>query len=166
MKYLELKEDPIIIEWLDTLAARPNTERNYIFAMQKYTDYTDKSPETLLHEAEEDIRAGKLMRERQVKKQLIGYRKHLEKREHTPKTIKTHLAGVRSFYRMFDIDLPTLPRSTQRARPEKKRTEIPTKDEIREVLNLCNVREKALLLVGLSSGLSANEIRKLRISTF
>jgi integrase len=134
--------------------------------MQHFTEYTGKTPEELLKEAEEEIRAGKLMRERQVKKQLIGFRKLLENGDYAPITVKSYMAGVRSFYRVFDIDLPTLPKAGEKARPQKKRLDVPDKDEIREVLKVCDLREKAIILVGLSSGLSANEISNLKLDTF
>jgi len=166
MQIQELNQDSIIIDWLDTLGAKPNTISSRVLAMQHYTDYTGKSPENLLNEAEEEIRAGKLMRERQVKKQLIGFRKHLENGDYAPTTVKSYLAGVRSFYNVNDIDLPTLPRAGEKARPQKKRLDIPDKDEMREVLKVCDLREKAIILVGLSSGLSANEISNLKLETF
>jgi integrase len=166
MQIHELNDDSIIIDWLDTLGAKPNTVSSRILAMQHFTEYTGKTPEELLKEAEEEIRAGKLMRERQVKKQLIGFRKLLENGDYAPITVKSYMAGVRSFYRVFDIDLPTLPKAGEKARPQKKRLDVPDKDEIREVLKVCDLREKAIILVGLSSGLSANEISNLKLDTF
>jgi len=166
METRELEQDKTVIEWLDTLGGSKNTTENRLLAMHHYTDYTGKTPEDLLHEAEEEIRAGKLMRERHVKKQLVGFRKHLEKQEYAPTTLKSYMAGIRSFYRIFDIDLPTLPKAGQRARPQKKRLDIPDKDEIREVLKVCDVRERAIILVGISSGLAANEISNLKLDTF
>ncbi|WP_440951482.1 hypothetical protein [Methanococcoides sp. FTZ1] len=73
----ELKEDSIICDWLDTMGAKKNTVSNYLLGMQHYTDYTDKTPLQLLEEAESEIKQGKLMRERIVKKQLVGFKKHL-----------------------------------------------------------------------------------------
>jgi integrase len=166
MQIQELNKDSIIIDWLDTLGAKPNTISSRVLAMQHFTEYTGKTPEELLKEAEEEIRAGKLMRERQVKKQLIGFRKLLENGDYAPITVKSYMAGVRSFYRVFDIDLPTLPKAGEKARPQKKRLDVPDKDEIREVLKVCDLREKAIILVGLSSGLSANEISNLKLDTF
>ncbi|WP_440951483.1 tyrosine-type recombinase/integrase [Methanococcoides sp. FTZ1] len=81
-------------------------------------------------------------------------------------TIKGYLTGAKSFYRCFDIDLPNLPRNTSKPRPLKKHSEIPTKDELREVLKVCDLREKAMILVGISSGLSGNEIINLKLKSF
>lgn len=113
-----------------------------------------------------EIKQGTLMRERIVKKQLVGFKKYLISQDLAPLTIKGYLTGAKSFYRCFDIDLPNLPRNTNKPRPLKKHSEIPTKDEIREVLKVCDVREKAMILVGASSGLSGNEIVNLKLQSF
>ena len=60
MKVTELKQDTVIIEWLETMNAKPNTEKAYLQGMQDFTSYTGKDSETLLEEAAEDIRAGRL----------------------------------------------------------------------------------------------------------
>ncbi len=66
MKMTDLKRDPIVIEWLQTINAKPDTEKLYLQDMQEFTNYTGKNPETLLKEAEEDIKAGKLTRQRRI----------------------------------------------------------------------------------------------------
>ncbi|MFZ2497387.1 tyrosine-type recombinase/integrase [Methanosarcina sp.] len=166
IKTADLKKDITIIEWLDTLNPRPTTERNYLLSMQAFTEWTGKDPEELLIEAEDEIKAGKLMRQRKIKGYLIGFRKHLQDTEHAPNTIKGYMTGVKSFYRLFDIELPTLPRMREKAQPLEKHKTIPTKDDIREVLKVCDPLEKAILLVGVSSGLSANEIINLKVRDF
>lgn len=78
MKVIELRNTPIIIEWLQTANVKPNSEKSYLRGMQDFTEYTGKDPETLLEEAENDIRAGKLMRQRQLKRNLIGFRQSVK----------------------------------------------------------------------------------------
>ncbi len=62
--------------------------------------------------------------------------------------------------------MPVLPKGTTNARPELKRKKIPTKDDIRKILNVCDPLERALVLVGVSSGLSAVDISNLNVSDF
>jgi integrase len=162
----DINKNPLVLEWMDTLNPRPNTERNYKVAMQLYTEYTKMTPEELLKEAETEIRDGKLMRERRVKKHIIGFRKMLLEKEYAPTTIKAHMAGVRSFYRVFDIELPTLPRAGSKAKPLEKNRVIPTKEDIQEVLKIADPLERAIVLIGVSSGLSAEEITNLKVGDF
>ncbi|MCO5381241.1 MAG: tyrosine-type recombinase/integrase [Methanosarcina barkeri] len=161
-----MRKDLVIIEWLDTLNPKPNTAKNYLRAMQNFTEWVGKTPEELLAEAEEEIKSGKLMRQRNIKRYLIGFRKFLQDSGHAPTTVKGYLTGLKSFYTLFDIELPVLPRLDKKARPLEKHNKIPTKEDLQEVLKICDPLEKAVLLVGASSGLSAQEIITLKVSDF
>lgn len=160
MKVTDLKADPIINEWLTTLNPKRHTERNYLLAMQIYTDWLSKSPNDLLLEAERESTL--LMRQRHLKGYLINFRKFLQETR-APTTVKSYMTGVKSFYTLFDIELPTLPRQDKKARTLEKNNKIPIKDELQEVLKICDPLEKAILLVGASSGLSAQEIINLKV---
>lgn len=165
MKSSDLKNDPIVIEFIGTMNPRPNTEKNYLQALQSYTEFTGKDPETLILEAEDEIRAGKLMRQRSIKKHLITYRKHLQESGKSPNTVRIHLSGVKVFYKAFDIEIPNLPRAGK-ARVLEKNREIPKKEDLQEVLKVVDPLEKAILLTGAASGLSANDICRVTVGEF
>jgi hypothetical protein len=46
--------------------------------MKHSTEWTGKIPDELLIEAEQEVKSGKLMRQRDIKKYLIEFRKHLK----------------------------------------------------------------------------------------
>jgi site-specific recombinase XerD len=133
--------------------------------MQDFTEYTEKNPETLLEEAENEIIAGKLMRHRQLKRHLIGFRQHLKDEGKAPLTIKSRLTGVKSFFETNDIEIPKLPR-VGKAKPLEKNKEIPTKEDLQDVLKVADPLEKAIVLCGTSSGIGANEIGNLKVKDF
>ncbi len=166
MKVNELKNDKIIKDWLSGIKAAYETRRVYLQSMQQFTEFTHNTPLQLIEEAEKEIRAGLLMRERNITSYLREFREHLERKDIAPLTIKSRMTGVCSFYRLYNIQLPVLPKGTTNARPELKRKKIPTKDDIRKILNVCDPLERALVLVGVSSGLSAVDISNLRVSDF
>lgn len=165
MKVTKLKQDPVIIEWLETMNAKLNTEIAYLQGMQDFTEYTGKDPETLLTEAEEDIRTGRLMRQRKIKSDLIGFRKYLQDDGKAPLTVKGRIVGVKSFFETFDIEIPKLPR-TGKAKALEKNKKIPSKEDLQEVLKVADPLEKAILLTGASSGLGANEISNITVGEF
>jgi len=74
MKYDKLKQDTKIRLWLSRIGAKSNTVKSYILGMQEYTEYTKMTLDELILEAEADIRAGKLMRERNVTLLITEYR--------------------------------------------------------------------------------------------
>lgn len=131
--------------------------------MQIFTDWIGKTPNDLLLEAERESTL--LRRHRHIKGYFINFRKHLQE-TCAPTTVKGYLTGVKSFYTLFDIELPTLPRLDKKARTLEKNNKIPTREDLQEVLKVCDPLETAILLVGASSGLSAQEIINLRIEDF
>lgn len=166
LKVQELNQDSIITEWLETLNPSANTTRNYLMSMQAFTEWVKMEPEELLEEAESEIMSGILPRKRKIKSYFVGFRKNLQDSGLAPVTIKGYLTGVRSFYRSFDIELPTLPRAGTKARTLEQNNKIPTKEDIQAVLKVADPLEKAIVLLGVSSGLAANEIIALTVGQF
>ncbi|KKH47545.1 tyrosine-type recombinase/integrase [Methanosarcina sp. 1.H.A.2.2] len=166
MKVKELLEDLVVNDWLDILNPSGNTKKIYLQAMQTFTDWIGQTPEDLLIAAEGEIKAGKLMRQRQVKQHLTGFRKYLQEQKLSDLTIRSRMTGIKSFYKTFDIEIPTMQRTGRRARPLEENKAIPTKEDLQQVLKVCDPLEKAVLLIGVSSGLSSNEIRNLKIKEF
>lgn len=162
----ELRKNAIIKSWLSGMGAKPNTRSIYIDSMRVYTTLLNKTPEQILKESEEDIISGKLMRERKIFHELREFREFLESSGRAPMTIKGRLTGVRSFFTFYNIQLPILPRSATKARPLLKNREIPTREDIQKILKIADPLEKAIVLTGVSSGLSVNEIVNLKISSF
>ncbi|MDQ1252184.1 MAG: hypothetical protein QG646_1302 [Euryarchaeota archaeon] len=164
MRTKELKEDMYIIEWLDNLTPTLNTEKNYLQGMQAYTEFTRMTPQELIEESEAEL--GIHMRHRKIKKYLIAFRKHLQDLGQADYTVKAKITGVRSFYDSFEIDLPKIQGERRRARTIEENNQIPSKEDIQDVLRICDPLERAIILTGLSSGLSSNEIRNLIVLDF
>ena len=166
MKVTKLRENPFVSEWLDNLNASANTEDTYLQGMQAYLNFTQMTPEELIHEAEEEIVKGILPRHRQIKKHLIGFRKHLQNKDLADFSVRSRLTGVRSFYISFEIELPKLQGEGRHAKVIEDNSLVPTKAELQEVLRVCDPLERSILLVGVSSGLASNELRSLKVKQF
>lgn len=166
MKFKELIDDLYIKNWLSGIGAKKTTREGYIDSLRAYTEFLDKTPEQIIKESEEDIRSGRLMRERKIFNELREFREYLEGSGIAPMSIKAKLTGVRSFFNYYNIILPVLPRSATCARPLMENRAIPTKEDIREALMVADPIEKALVLTGVASGLAINEISNLKIDEF
>jgi site-specific recombinase XerD len=153
-----------IKNWLS--GSSKNTKNVYTDAMRAYTEFLDKTPEQILVESEEDIRLGKLMRERRIFDELREFREFLESTGIASLTIRSRITGVRSFFTFYNIQLPILPRYTKKARPQLKNRDIPTKEDIQEIISIADPLEKAIILIGVSSGLAVNEISNLKVQEF
>jgi integrase len=143
-----------------------NTKEAYIQGMQAYLSFMMMTPEELIGEVEGEIRLGILARHRKIKKHLIAFRKHLQDRGLADFTVRSRMTGVISFYNFFEIEFPKLQGDTRKARVLDGNKAVPKKEDLQEVLKVCDPLEKAVMLVGVASGLASNDIRNLTIKQF
>lgn len=160
----ELKEDLIIQQWLDTINIKATTINNYLHGMHVFTEYTKKTPAELLEEADREQDSNIKARNRSVNKYLLGFRNYLQKQELAPLSIKAYINGVKSFYRTFDIEFKPVQQEGLLILQENKK--IPTIEDIRDILKVCDPLERAVALVGCSSGLDSATTSNIKIKDF
>jgi integrase len=166
MKIDALQKDNIIVDWFDAINPSAGTIKAYLSALQGYTEFTGKTPEELINEAEAEICGGVLPRKRSIKRHLNEFRNHLQDKELADKTIHRLMSAVRSFYASFDIDIPKLAKAEHAITVKEENLPIPTKSDLQDVMKICEPLEKVIVLVGISSGLSTNEIIRLTVKQF
>lgn len=165
MKIDKLLNDNKIKVWMSEYRNKPNTQRIYLQAMRAYTDFTHKSPTQLIEEAKADIRAGKFMDERAVFEDFTLFNGYLIDTGLAPKTRASHITGVKSFFRKYYIDVPQL-RNDKKVKPLEINKKVPSKEDLQTVLSVATPLEKCLILVGCTSGLSAEEVRNLTLEKY
>jgi len=164
----------MIQKWIKNRTTSEETSKGYLQTMKAFTDFVEKSPTELILEAEDEFRAGLPMRDRNIETYIIDFRDYLagknprnsdEKQpELSETTQQTRVRGVMSFYTYHGIQLPVLPKSMSRATAELKHKELPTKNAIQRLIDYSDPLEKALILVGVSSGLSAIDLAELKLN--
>ena len=145
-----------------------STMTGYINALQRYVEYTCLSLTKLVEEAQAEETKNVPKEKRQVGIRLRGFRKHLKELNLAPASIRRMIAGVRSFYvNGYSIELPVLGKDRALAGKVKQENKgIPSKDEIIKVLDIADMREKAIILGITSSGLSTKDFVNLRVKDF
>lgn len=161
----ENQEKSKVDEWLDLVNPAPFTRRNYTFSLKMYCEFTGMTPDKLIEEADNDVKAGILSRDRMMKKRLIAFKGELAKKGFAANTQHNYMAGVKSFYKAFDHEIPNIGKSSKTI-PMPEHLDIPSKEDLRDVLKVCDIRDKAIMLVGCSSGLTASGIVELTIEQF
>ena len=161
----ELMRDNKIRVWMSEYKNKPNTQRIYLQAMRAYTDFTNKNPTQLIEEAKADIRAGKFMDERAIFEDFTLFNGHLIDAGLAPKTRSLHLTGVKSFFRKYYTEVPQL-RNDKKIKSLEKNKKVPSKDDLQKVLSVTSPLEQCLVLVGCTSGLSAEEVRNLTLDKY
>lgn len=156
----ELRNDEYFKEWMLFLKPAANTEKAYLAALQRLTDFTQKSPTELIESAESEL--GKIMKRREIFKLIPRFHAHLEKEGLAPKSIKSIIWGaISSFYKHNYIDIPKPPKSMRGVKPREENMRRSNKEEIRNALKLASKRDRAIILSQVISGLSASDISNL-----
>ena len=99
-------------------------------------------------------------------KEWLDFEEWLNSKPLAPMTVEIRIRSVISFYKYNGIIFVSMERSSGKPMPLESNYGIPAKEEIREILKKCEPLERAIVLVGASSGLASNEIINLRIKDF
>ncbi len=166
MKITELRQDNTVKKWMNNLKPRRNTELAYTQALSAYTENTGMTPYELILEADQEEANQIRMRDRKIKERLINFRSSMVDQGLADFTVRGRMGAVRSFYQSFEIELPKLQGERRKARTREENTGVPTKEDLQTALKICDPLEKAILLTGVSSGLSSVEIQNLTIDQF
>ena len=169
----DLENEPMIQQLFAVISPAKNTKLAYLTALVKYTEFTGKTPTELIEEANADIRSGKLMTERKIFLQIPQFRQYLEKQTNpytnktmAPGTIEKYVSIVIGFYKAFYIETPRQPRSKNKVKPVKENIKRIDKDGIRKAHEHANLRDRAISLCGISSGMGAAEIGSLTLEAY
>lgn len=166
MEIEELAEDEAVKEWFTLAKPKPLTELNYLISIKMYCDFVGKSPKELQDEGNDEEDKLISLRRRSIKRYVLGYIDYLNGSGNSPNTNRLRLAVVKSFYKRLNITVPSMPRNENGCDPLPENLDIPTKNDIIQALYGCTELERAIILVGVSSGLSSNEIRNLKVQDF
>ena len=152
-----MKEDQWLSDWIDDCRAE-RTKYGYAHAMRMYCKFRDKTPIALLKEAEEDNKRSFL--EKTLKHELVKFKKKLRDEGVSDTTIKTYMAAIQSFFKFHGVSLPAMKNG--------RITDANHKDEynrgkVKQLINVCTPRERAMFLTMFQSGLASNEVSNLRV---
>ena len=157
---------------LDDLAKSRNlsykTRQGYLNAINVYVSFNKKSFKDLLNEAEREEESGIRWKKRKLKQRLINFRIYLQEK-YLVSTAKVYFQRIISLYNHFEIEIHKLPPlSTKSGNIPKPITfeDLPTKEIIRDAVEIANPLMKAIILFMSSSGCARRETLNLTIQDF
>ncbi|MBE6494740.1 MAG: integrase [Methanosphaera stadtmanae] len=145
---------------------RESTKQGYVSTLTRYTNFHDCSIEELICEAEEDEKNRIPLKERRLKKRLLDYRTFLLESDLSSNTVKTYFSKLKTFYVHHEIEIPHLPDVKYDVDYEINYMDLPTKDNIRDALDISPLPFKALILFMSSSGTAKAETLSLSVGDF
>lgn len=156
---LMVERDPIFKDFCQNRELSPNTVRLYRIGLQKYVDFTGKSLTELLEEAEYEEAENIIFRKRKLNQYLNGFKFLLNELSISDSYKSLLMVQIKAFYNEYEIQLPRpKKRKSSRNNLQKTIASIPTKEEIIKFLERANDVYKAVIIMGLSSGMGISEI--------
>ena len=167
MKYEHIANDPDFVDFCNRRKLKPNTVKQYLHALGIYTNLIGISLSKMIEEAEEEEDKGLRLRRRTVRKHLSRFQQFLEELNYSENSKKTFTSCVRAYYNECEIQLPkTFKNNCRSDRREIFYEDLPTIEDINHLLKYANLTYTAIILLGLSSGMSRAEICSLTFEDF
>lgn len=151
----------VVDHWLNAVCYSHSNSRQtrdvYRFSLQKFMDFVQKTPEQVLaeYEASEDRNFKRL-----YARHMLALLSEMQRKGYAPASISATLNAVRSFFKYNDLPLGFIPSGSNLI--EFHNRDI-MKDEVVEILNVANVRDRAFFCVLVQSGLRPSTVANLRI---
>lgn len=159
-------DDKIFLQFCRERNVRQSTRQGYLSALTHYTRFHDKTLQELLTEAREDEQEKIPLKDRRIKQKLIRYRNYLLRTSGSPNTVKTYFTRVKTFYRHYEIEIPHLPEAQYEKLYEINYMDLPSKEHIRQALEISTVDLRSIILFMSSSGTGKAETLSLTVGQF
>ncbi|MDW7725791.1 MAG: tyrosine-type recombinase/integrase [Candidatus Methanoperedens sp.] len=164
MNLNNISNDPRVNQWFELGSVAESTRVIYGIYIRFFCECAGKTPSELIEESINETKAGLLISERNTGDYLTKFKKLLNEKKYAPKTQALAISTVKSFYKAFDIQLPSSLCRVRKTLPQRENQNFLTrKDIIKLVTNAKNLREKAIILCMASSGMARAEIISLRV---
>lgn len=161
------KTDPLFTEFYTDRNLSETSIKHYKWALDKYSIFNNKTLTELIKEADIEEEKGIRGKNRKIVKRLKNFRSDLIKNGASPNTITTYFTKVKTFYRHFGIEIPYIPPTNMPNGRHERYSDIPTIDDIRQVIeSTSNLKHKAVILFMSSSGSAMNETTSLTVQDF
>jgi len=158
----DILDDIYFIDFLNSRPLEPGSIKSYIVRLKDYCNFTRMSPTELIEEAKKEQIDRVWPSDRKIRRRLNTYTRDMEQRLE-PSTVKKAVSLLKGFYHEFNIETFSI---KTRKPISSDYEDLPTMDEIKQAVRNAKTRDKALILLHLSSGLSANEVLNLKYADF
>lgn len=122
----------------------------------------------LIDEADAEEEQGIRWKHRKLKKRLLTFRHHLIKK-HKKNTVATYFTPVKAVYKYFEIEIGDLTKTNPRGYHipgEATFEELPTHDEISQVLHVAPLWFQAYILFQITTGCARKETSEMTVGKF
>ncbi len=157
--HLEINDDPYFKNFIKGRKLSESTERVYAGRLRCFFEFMGKKPAELIKEAQKE-------RGQNIDGYFKDYIENLKKSGKSSSTIINRADTVKAFYNEYDIHIVSLNHIIPPEMDNLATNNIISQDQIKEALELSSLRDKAVILLHMSSGMEATELRYLTYGDF
>lgn len=158
--------EKLFIKLVEERNVKKSTIRGYYTSLNSYTNFCEMTLQELYDEAIADEKSIVLLKNRRLKQHLIDYRSYLINKNIASSTIKNYMSKITTFYNHFMIEIPQLPQIKYEKSYEISYEDLPSRTDIKKVLDIVPIDFKSLILFMVSSGTAKSETLSLTVSDF
>ncbi|MBQ6219664.1 MAG: integrase [Methanobrevibacter sp.] len=159
-------DDDLFQQFIQERNVKTSTTQGYESALTHYTQYQKQTLHELIKEATKEEKNNTPLKERRIKKRLLDYRNYLLETSNSPNTVKSYFTRVKTFYKHFDIEIPSLPDAKYEKLYETNYHDLPTREHIRTALKISSIDVRSIILFMSSSGSAKAETLSLTVKQF
>lgn len=145
---------------------KKSTIMGYENAIKLYEQFHNASIDELIKEARQDEYNNVALKDRRIKIRLVEFRSFLFDENKSANTIRTYFSKIRTFYSHFEIELPYIPPVKYSRDYQASYLDLPTRDDIRQALEISAADFRSVILFMCSSGTAKAETLSLTIGDF
>jgi integrase len=158
----DIKRDKLFKDFIRQKNIKQTTEKIYVRRLKFYCDFVGLRPKQLIEEAENEIKNPDILpRDRKIKSYMFDFIDYKRKKGKSDGLIGDIITTVKAFYNHFEVVLPKVETPSNRINQRKILEEIITKKHIKDAIKVCKPRDRAIILLQLSTGFRASEVRHL-----
>ncbi len=156
---LEINNDPYLINFMERRKLSESTQRVYSGRLKAFCEFLDKTPSELIKESQKESGL-------KIHEYFNNYIENLKNTGKSSNTIINRIDTVKAFYKEYNIDTDSINQIINSEADNLALNEIISQDQIKEALELSSLRDKAIILLHMSSGMEATELRHLTYENF
>lgn len=162
MRDLEIEKFEGVKYWLESMAGRAEgTKRGYLSRLKLFCEWLGKTPDQLIREREEQLKSEDKKVQRTMEMHVKRYNTFLTEQDAGAGTKKNARAAIKSFFEHHYMPLKFI-RGDFPTEVMKERRKV-EKEEILAMLDMADVRDRALVHTLKDSGLAVSDASRLRI---
>ncbi|MBQ6099048.1 MAG: site-specific integrase [Methanobrevibacter sp.] len=165
---MNMNNHEILQEFFIVKGHKGKTQETYLRAINNYSKFQGLTMQELIEEAETEEDNNIIWKRRKLKKRLLNYRSYLIA-NYKKNTVNTYFTQVTAVYKYFEIEIGNLTRANPRSYKtpgEVTFDELPTHEELSQVLHVAKLWFQAALLFMTSSGCARKETIEMTVGQF